>query len=84
MDSFLDSLTPEQFDELVAYHTIDADPTDRLVAILRRGFAIVAAGFGAKIEEKDIDPWFGDEQDRAGSVVSPNEAVAALRAMVGR
>ena len=84
----LDGLTRDQFDEWLAYRTIEPDPLDRLFAILRLGFSAVCNAWGAKIEPKHIDPYLekelaGGAGTTAAEEMSPNQGAAMVRATVG-
>jgi len=67
-----DSVTPEQFDEIVAYYSIEPDPLDRIREVLKRGLATVAklSGMGhPDVDEaqlaKYFDPWDRDDTETA-------------------
>ncbi len=80
----LDELVPHQFDEWIAYRTIEPDIGDRLVEILKFGFAMLCRAQGAELSPDDFDP-LNNEQDGATreQTVSPAQGAAMFAASFG-
>ncbi len=66
----LDELSPEQFDEWKAYRSIEPDPWERLIAIVKHGFALLCNAQGAEVEPDDFDVLMAEEP----KVLSPAES----------
>ena len=81
VDGMLDSITPQQFDELIASEELDPmfNP-EVLYATLRLGFAGVCIALGADVEPAMFDPRIGDESTAA---TTPEQGAAAFRSIVG-
>jgi hypothetical protein len=79
----LDSLTPSDMDEWVAFEEIEPDPMETLIEVVKLGFSTVMAAWGAEIAPDYFDPRKQDKQ--GGEVVdaSPNQQVAFLKAHGG-
>lgn len=78
----LDELTPRQFDEWIAYRTIEMDPVDRLIEILKRGFSVLSGAWGGSgMEPDDFDPQPNDDHDEA---MSPAQSAAMARQAISR
>lgn len=78
VDGMLDGLTPAQFDEWVAYREIEPDPLNRLIHIIKFGFATLANAWGAKIEPDDLDQKQPEHQP-----ASQHQAAAILSSKLG-
>ncbi len=73
----VDTVTPQQFDEWVAYKQLEPDKLDRLREILLRGLAFLCNVWSdKKVEFKDLDPWYEDPEPE---FVSPQEAVRRMQ-----
>lgn len=77
VDRLLDSLEPRQFDEWIAYWSIEPDERQRIREILKRGFAMLANCWGAKITPDDLDPV---PKQQTAVVVKPREAAELFAA----
>ena len=78
----LDSITPRQFDEMIASEELDPmfNP-EVLYATLRLGFTGVCRALGADGVEPDMfDPRINSD---SGQSSSPEQAAAAFRGLVG-
>ena len=80
MDRWLDTVTPQQFDQWVAFDSIEVDPVDRIRRILIAGFLGLLGAWGCKLEPEDLDPQMRIETTRKAT---PNEAVALFQAAYG-
>jgi len=76
----LDSLTPEQFDEWLAYRELEPDPVERIVRVLCLGFAALCGAWGGKIEPSYFDPLAktGELGGEAEDVLGPNQVANLL------
>ncbi|WP_455387496.1 hypothetical protein [Petrachloros mirabilis] len=74
----LDQLTPDQFNEWMAFRQIEPDKLERLIEICKRGFYLLANAQGAKIEANDLDPKKEEERTATASEIS-----AVLNATLG-
>lgn len=81
VDAMLDELTPRQFDEWVAYRTIEPDPIERICEILKRGFSVMASMGGGKMEPDEFDLKTCDDGNEA---MSPAQSAAMARQAIGR
>lgn len=80
----LDELTPRQFDEWIAFRTIEPDIEERIVEILKRGFAALCNVQGAELSPNDFDP-VDNEQNQAAreQTVSPAQGAAMFATSFG-
>ncbi len=78
----LASVSPQQFDEWLAYERLEPEPVGRLIEVTKRGLALLAAVQGAKIDPEDLDP-LQPERESAARTVGPQQAVAMIRAAYG-
>jgi len=76
----LDTVTPKQFDEWIAYKSLEPDKLDRLRVILLRGFECLCNAWGAKIGAKDLDPFYEEQE---AEEVTPAEAAKRMKAAYG-
>ena len=76
----LDEVSPEQFDEWVAFDRIESDPTLRLIEVVKRSTATLAMAQGMKINPEDLDPV---KPERAAAAMSADQAVDVLKAQYG-
>jgi hypothetical protein len=74
----LDGVTPQQFDEWLAYRELEPDPLERLIGVVKLGFATLVAAWGMKIEPSDLDPWGSEPQE-----ASPEQSAAIVRGKLG-
>ena len=75
----LDTVTPRQFDEWVAYERLEPDKLDRLREILLRGLTYLCNAWSTgKVEFKDLDPWYDDPKAEP-EFVSPEEAARRMQ-----
>jgi len=83
VDVMLNRYTPEQFDEVEAFRTIESDPLDRLAEILKRGLAALCrvSGFGADVTPNSLDP--DKDGEEVAKPVGPKTAAAILRGTLG-
>jgi hypothetical protein len=76
----LDEMTPEEFDQWIAYRTIEPDPVERIAEILKRGLVAVTNSWGGKLEPDMLDP----KMDASGSSdMTPGEAKQVLASRLG-
>ncbi len=74
-----DAVTPQQFDEWVAYKQLEPDKLDRLRVILLRGLTFLCnIQSDGKVEYKDLDPHY-EEPQAEPEFVSPEEAVRRMQ-----
>ncbi|KKM87080.1 hypothetical protein LCGC14_1272510 [marine sediment metagenome] len=71
----LDELSPEQFDEWIAYRSIEPDPWERLIAIVKKGFSALCHAWDMKMEPDDFDPMAEQKSEN----ISPEEAARQVR-----
>jgi len=74
----LDTITPQQFNEWIAFEEIEPDQTDRMRTIITTGFLALAASWGMEIEPKDLDPLLRDAP-AASEDMTPEQAAAAAQ-----
>ena len=74
----LERIEPGEFDWWVAYERLEPDPTERIVEILKLGFAGLCNCWGAKVEPDYFDP-----KPKEPVEVAPQQAVAMLRQAYG-
>jgi hypothetical protein len=79
VDGMVKGLTPQQFDEWLAYRQIVPDPMDRLIEVCKRGFTLLANAWGGKIEPDDLDP-----MEHEKPVASGKQIKAMLNSTLGR
>jgi hypothetical protein len=77
----LDTITPRQFDEWVAFYRAEPDQTDRLRVIITGGFLALSHAWGVEIEPRDLDPFLDEES--ADSTMTPEAAAAAAQLAYG-
>lgn len=82
VDAMLDELTPKDFDEWIAYRTIEMDPVDRIIEILKRGFATVVTAWGGHVDPDDLDPM--DNNDQHEEALSPTASAAMAKQAIAR
>ena len=78
VDRLLDSVEPRQFDEWLAYWSLEPDERQRIREILKRGFALLANCWGAKITPDDLDPVA--KQQEPAKLSTPREAAKLFAA----
>jgi hypothetical protein len=76
----LAAVSPEQFDEWVAFDKIEPDPLEKIRVILKYGLSALTQGLPVK--PNDLDP-VHVEAAPAVNNVSPQQAVALLRMAYG-
>ena len=76
----LDALSPQQFDEWVAFRRIEPDPADRLRVILTTGLLALCQSWGVEITPKDLDPMLEEQEQE----VTPEQAAAMMRLAYSR
>ena len=81
MDRWLDTVTPQQFDEWVAFDSIEVDQVDRIRRVLISGFIGLLGSWGCKVEPEDLDPQMRVDNTRNAT---PQETVAIVRAAYTR
>ncbi len=78
----LDTVTPRQFDEWVAYKRLEPDKLDRLRELVLRGLTFLCNVWSdGKVELKDLDPDYEDPQAEP-EFVSPQETVRRMQGSV--
>jgi len=84
VDAQLDGLTPEQFDELVAFDQLEPEPLGRLIEIVKLGFTALARAWGMDIRPDDLDPVAKAEAAAApGQDVTPEQGAQLLTGYLG-
>ena len=76
----LDALSPQQFDEWIAFRRIEPDPADRLRVILTTGLLALCQSWGVEITPKDLDPMLEEQEQE----VTPEQAAAMMRLAYSR
>jgi len=76
----LDALSPQQFDEWIAFRQIEPDPADRLRVILTTGLLALCQSWGVEITPKDLDPMLEEQEQE----VTPEQAAAMMRLAYSR
>ncbi|KKM69741.1 hypothetical protein LCGC14_0954400 [marine sediment metagenome] len=71
----LDELSPEQFDEWIAYRSIEPDPWERLIAIVKNGFSALCHVWDMKMEPDAFDPMAEQKSEN----IAPEEAARQVR-----
>ena len=86
MDAFLDTLTPEQFDELVAYDLVEGIGGERLARTIELGFAyILTALSGKKVKPDQLFPrWKKRRRKPADYESNAQQEIANIRAALSR
>lgn len=82
MDAMLDRMTPQQFDEWVAFRRIEPDPDDRLRVIVTTGLLALCKAWGTDLEPKDLDPVLKDKPEDT-PMMTPDQAAQAARMAYG-
>jgi hypothetical protein len=78
VDGMLDGMTPEQFDEWIAFRRIEPDPEERLREIVKLGFSALCAAWGSKLELEMLDPWAKEPE-----AMGPGQAASVMRQAFG-
>lgn len=78
----LDSLTVEEWDEILAYDSIECDPLERIAAILKLGFAAICQILGEELTTDHFEPLESRKADSSGEYVSADMQVAMLRSQI--
>ena len=76
----LDTVSPRQFDEWVAFDQLEPPPIDRLRVIVRTGLLQLCRAWGSELTPEDLDPWLKEE---AAQEVKPDQAYNMLKAAYG-
>ena len=80
----LDGLTPEQFDEWLAYDVVEPDRLARLIEIVKLGFAALCSSWGLNLGPDDFDPQAKAEAAAApGREVTPEQGAQLLAGYLG-
>lgn len=77
VDRLLDTVTPQEFDEWIAYTQLEPDKIDRLRTIITTGFLALCNSWGYKLKPSDIDPILKDEEQ--AEEVTPAEAIRRMK-----
>jgi len=78
----LDAIEPGQFDEWVAFRSIEPDPDKWLREITKRGLALIAqAVSGAEVDADTLDPWANTEEEEPEVLTGPAAARAVRQKM---
>lgn len=77
----LDELSPEKFDEWLAYRSIEPDPWERLIAIVKHGFAALCNAQGATMEPDDLDRLMPEQKP---DIASPEQAAQMVSQVLGQ
>ena len=77
----LDEITPEQFDEWMAFRKLEPDPEERVRTILVNGLGALCHAWGVKLSREDLDPAL--KEQTAVQEVTPEQALAMARASYG-
>ena len=76
----LDAVSPQQFDEWIAFRQIEPDPLDRLAEILKLGFAAIVNAWGGDATPGYFDP---GKEEATGSCLGPAQTEAIMRSVYG-
>jgi hypothetical protein len=84
----LDRLTPEQFDEWLAFWELEPDRLERIATILGLGFSALANTLGAKLDPTHFDPHLAKleserRQGKKAEEVSPNQGARMMSMILG-
>jgi hypothetical protein len=71
----LDELSPEQFDEWIAYRSIEPDPWDRLISIVKHGFALLCSAHSSEAVDPDV---FDVLMEKKSEVLSPADSAKVV------
>jgi len=77
VDALLDTVTPQEFDEWVAYKKLEPDKLDRLRTIITTGLLALCNSWDCKMKPKDLDPILKDEEQ--AEEVTPEEAIRRMK-----
>lgn len=88
----LDTLTPQEFDELMAADIVEPDPLERIAEILKLGFAMESAMWGGKLKPDIFEPKYelvtSDSsvvaKGNGEEALSPNQGAAFAAMAFGR
>ncbi len=72
-------MTPEQFDEVLAYNSLEPLGTDRLCQIICRVGVALCDAWGAEYNPQVFDPFY-DKRVESVEFQSPDAAAAIVRA----
>lgn len=75
-------MTPQEFDEWIAFRRIEPDPDERLRVIVTRGLHGLCRAWGMELEPEDLDPALKDEP-KPSEEMTPDQAAAAMRMTYG-
>lgn len=78
----LDSLTVEEWNEQLAYDSIECDPLERIAAILKLGFAAICQAWGAELTVDHFEPLASRKTGASEGYVAPDAQVAMLRTQI--
>ena len=76
----LDTVSPKQFDEWVAFDQLEPPPIDRLIAIVRTGLVALCQAWGVALTPNDLDPWLKEIESQE---VKPDQAYNMLKIAYG-
>ncbi|KKN79789.1 hypothetical protein LCGC14_0336440 [marine sediment metagenome] len=78
----LDSLTVEQWNEQLAFDSIEGDSLERIAAILKLGFAAICQVWGADLTVDHFEPLESRKSVESDGYTPPNAQVAVLRTQI--
>lgn len=67
------SMTPEQMDGWIAFNRLEPLGVERLIEVLKLGFAAVCGAWGAELEPDNFDPLPADESDSGADELSESD-----------
>lgn len=79
IDAFLDTLTPQQFDELLAFESLEGFGMEKLQHTMALGLSVIAQCLGAKVEWWQLVPGAEDPTE----TLSPDKAASFFRQIAG-
>ena len=81
----MDSITPQQFDELVAYDLVEGIGWERLVRVVELGFAYVLTAMSGKTAKPDkMFPRWSRKRQPADYESRAQQEIASIRASMSR
>jgi hypothetical protein len=82
IDGMLDSIEPGLIDEWAAYNQVEPDKMERIITILKLGFALLCrCGLGgAEIDPECLDP---QNPNKRKTTISPKEAANTVARWYG-
>ncbi len=84
VDALLDRMTPQQFDEWVAYETVEGFSNERILAVLAVGFSAMVNSWGGKTKPEQFLPKYERKKpDDSYELKAQEQQAALMRAFRG-